>query len=183
MVNWLAAACALAGFIYYTVIYTAWLKRRTTQNIVIGGGAGAIPPLVGWAAAAGSLNLTAVMLFVIIFVWTPPHFWALALMKQRDYATAKVPMLPVVVGAKATAQQIWLYSWVMLLLTLVLVPMQAMGWLYLMVALISGGWFLLRAWQLLKDTSFQRALVLYKYSLLYLALLFLGMLADRVILQ
>ncbi|MCW1967416.1 MAG: heme o synthase [Anaerolineae bacterium] len=183
-VNWLSAWLAFAGFIYYTVIYTAWLKRRTSQNIVIGGGAGAIPPLVGWAAASGSLDLTAAILFIIIFMWTPPHFWALALMMRmrNDYGSAGVPMLPVVATEAETTRQIWIYSWVLIAITLILVALGQMGWIYLLVACAVGAVFLLRAWQLHKNCSQKRAFDLYKYSLLYLALLFVGMAADRMLL-
>lgn len=184
LVNGLTASLAFIGFIYYTVIYTAWLKRRTSQNIVIGGGAGAIPPLVGFAAASGSLDITAALLFVIIFMWTPPHFWALALMMRmrKDYGSVGVPMLPVVATESETTRQIWIYSWVMLAITLILVAIGAMGWIYMTVAIVIGALFLLRAWQLKKDCTQKRALELYKYSLLYLALLFVGMAADRMIL-
>ncbi|MCL5994972.1 MAG: heme o synthase, partial [Chloroflexi bacterium] len=180
-VNTLAALLALLGFVYYTVIYTRWLKRTTWQNIVIGGGAGAIPPLVGWAAAYGQLTLAAIFLFVIVFYWTPPHFWALALLKRKDYAVAGVPMLPVVAGEAETANQMWLYSWGMVALTLVLVPLQAMGLIYLISAVVLGGIFLWRAWQVRHEHSQVATLSLYKFSLLYLALLFVAMIVDRMV--
>ena len=179
-VNPLAALFALIGFFYYTVIYTRWLKRSTWQNIVIGGGAGAVPPLIGYAAANSNITLGAIMLFVIIFYWTPPHFWALALMKRKDYAAAGVPMLPVVAGENETTKQMLLYSLVMVAMTLLLVPMQAMGNLYLVGAVILGGLFLWKSWQVLKDHSTPKALSLYKFSLLYLALLFAVMMVDRL---
>jgi protoheme IX farnesyltransferase len=179
-VNWLAAALAVLGFIYYTVIYTRWLKRSTWQNIVIGGGAGAIPPLIGWAAASGSLSIAAVFLFVIVFYWTPPHFWALALMKRKDYAAAGVPMLPVIAGEEETTRQMFIYSLGMVALTLVLVPLQAMGAIYLVGALALGGWFLWLAWQVNKQHTQQAALKLYVYSLLYLFALFGVMMIDRM---
>jgi protoheme IX farnesyltransferase len=180
-VNWLAAVLAVLGFLYYTVIYTRWLKRSTWQNIVIGGGAGAIPPLIGWAAASGQLTLAAVFLFAIVFYWTPPHFWALALMKRKDYAAAGVPMLPVVAGEDETAHQILIYSAGMVALTLVLVPLQAMGSLYLAGALLLGGLFLWRAWQLQRDRTPPAVWGLYKYSLLYLFGLFAVMVLDRAL--
>ena len=180
-VNVLAALLALVGFFYYTVVYTRWLKRTTWQNIVIGGGAGAIPPLVGYAAAYGQLTFAALFLFVIVFYWTPPHFWALALLKRKDYAAAGVPMLPVVAGDVETSRQMWLYSWVMVALSLVLVPLRAMGVLYLVCALGLGAIFLWRAWQVNHEHTPVSALSLYKYSLLYLALLFFAMVVDRML--
>ena len=184
-VNILAAVLSLAGFVYYTVIYTRWLKRSTWQNIVIGGGAGAIPPLVGWAAAYGQLTWPSLFLFLIVFFWTPPHFWALALMKRKDYTTAGVPMLPVVAGPAETARQMLLYSIGMMAVTVVLTPLQMMGWIYLVFAVALGSVFLWHAWQVVKDPLPTRgaALTLYKYSLLYLALLFAVMVVDRLILS
>jgi len=179
-VNALAALFALIGFFYYTVIYTRWLKRSTWQNIVIGGGAGAVPPLIGYAAANSNITLGAIMLFVIIFYWTPPHFWALALMKRKDYAAAGVPMLPVVAGESETTRQMLLYSLVMVFMTLLMVPIQAMGNVYLAGAVVLGSLFLWKSWQVLKDHSTPKALSLYKYSLLYLALLFAVMMLDRL---
>lgn len=179
-VNWLAALLSAVGFFYYTAIYTRWLKRNTWQNIVIGGGAGAIPPLIGWAAASSELTWSSLMLFAIIFYWTPPHFWALAIMKKNDYAAANVPMLPVVAGDKETAKQIVIYTVGMIALTLVLVPLQMMGNVYLLGAAGLGCVFLWRAWQVYKDQSRPVALKLYTFSLLYLALLFLIMMIDRL---
>jgi protoheme IX farnesyltransferase len=182
-VNILAALLALAGFLYYTVIYTRWLKRSTWQNIVIGGGAGAIPPLVGYAAAYGQLTWAALFLFVIVFYWTPPHFWALALLKRKDYAAAGVPMLPVVAGDGETSRQMWLYSWGMVATSLALVPLRAMGVVYLASAVGLGALFLLRAWQVNHQHTQVTVLSLYKYSLLYLALLFCAMVLDRLVIQ
>jgi protoheme IX farnesyltransferase len=181
-VNVTAAALAVVGFIYYTVIYTHWLKRSTWQNIVIGGGAGAIPPLIGWAAGSGSLSWAAGMLFLIVFYWTPPHFWALALMKRRDYAAAGVPMLPVVAGEAETSRQIVIYTFGMLALTLALTPMGIMGWIYLAGAAALGGLFLYYAWRALRDATPKAIWGLYGYSLLYLALLFVVMMIDRLVL-
>jgi protoheme IX farnesyltransferase len=182
-VNILTALLALLGFMYYTVIYTRWLKRSTWQNIVIGGGAGAIPPLVGWAAAYGQLTWASLFLFVIVFYWTPPHFWALALLKRKDYSKAGIPMLPVVAGEAETARQMWLYSWVMVALSLVLVPLQAMGVPYLISAVTLGAVFLWLAWHVNREQSPTAALSLYKYSLLYLALLFAAMVVDRMMIR
>ncbi|MCL4506407.1 MAG: heme o synthase [Chloroflexi bacterium] len=182
-VNILSALLSLLGFLYYTVLYTRWLKRSTWQNIVIGGGAGAIPPLVGWAAAYGQLTWPSLFLFVIVFFWTPPHFWALALLKRKEYALAGIPMLPVVAGDSETAHQMWLYSWGMVALSLMLAPLQAMGLVYLISAIALGALFLLRAWRVNREQSPVSALNLYKYSLLYLALLFAAMVVDRMVIR
>ncbi|BCX03417.1 MAG: protoheme IX farnesyltransferase [Candidatus Roseilinea sp.] len=179
-VNWLAALLALIGFFYYTVIYTRWLKRSTWQNIVIGGGAGAIPPMIGWVAASSQLSLAAFVLFAIVFYWTPPHFWALALLKRKDYAAAGVPMLPVVAGEDETARQIFIYAFGMFALTLMLVPVQTMGGVYLAGAIALGAWFLWLAWRVNHEHTPQAALRLYVYSLLYLFALFAVMMIDRI---
>ena len=171
-VNVLTAALALLGGLFYVVVYTGWLKRSTDQNIVIGGIAGAVPPLVGFAAATGDLTLPALWLFLIVFLWTPPHFWALALMIKEHYAAANVPMLPGTKGIKETTRQILLYSVVMVAFTI------AVGWwlgpVYTVAAALLGGYFLLLAWQLRRDTSRKRAVMLFHYSLAYLALLFVA---------
>jgi heme o synthase len=180
-VNWLAAALALAGLLYYVFIYTLWLKRSSASNIVIGGGAGAFPPLVGWAAATGSLTLPSLFLFAIIFYWTPPHFWALALIREQDYARAGVPMLPVVAGDAETKRQILLYTLLMFMLTLMLTPLQIMGLPYLIMALALGGLFLRYVWRLRREGSTGAAWGLYRFSLLYLALLFVAMVVDRTL--
>ncbi len=180
-VNVLAALLAAIGFFYYTVIYTHWLKRSTWQNIVIGGGAGAVPPLIGFAAASGQLTLSAALLFMIIFYWTPPHFWALALLKRKDYAAAGVPMLPVVAGENETTYQMMLYSLVMVAATLILVPLQFMGLFYLVGATALGSIFLWYTWKVNQLHTPAAALSLYKFSLLYLALLFVVMMADRLL--
>ncbi len=178
----LATLLSTIGIVYYALFYTRMLKRHTWQNIVIGGGAGSIPPLVGWAAVTGTLTLPAVLLFLIIFYWTPPHFWALALVKEKDYARAGVPMLPVVAGVAETRWQIWLYSWLMVALTLLLVPLQAMGWVYLLLATVLNGYFLYYAWRVWRVGDQPAIWGLYKYSLLYLALLFVAMAVDRLLL-
>ncbi len=179
----LAAFFAALGVVYYAVFYTRWLKRSTWQNIVIGGGAGALPPLVGWTAVTGTLSPAALLLFVIIFYWTPPHFWALALVKQQDYTRAGVPMLPVVAGVAETRWQIMVYSVLMVALSLLLAAMGAMGWIYLAGAVIFGAIFLHSAWGVWRRGGQAEIWGLYKYSLLYLALLFAVMVVDRLILN
>jgi protoheme IX farnesyltransferase len=172
--NLLAAALAVSGGAFYVLVYTLWLKRTTPQNIVIGGAAGAIPPLAGWAAAHGSLGLGALFLFLIVLVWTPPHFWALALLLAPQYAAAEVPMLPVVSGSKATARQIVLYTAGLSLVTLVPGILGTFGPAYVAAAVILDGIFCALAVRLWLDTSARRAALLFHYSLLYLALLFLA---------
>ena len=175
-VNVLTAALALVGGLFYVIVYTGYLKRSTDQNIVIGGAAGAVPPLVGFAAATGNLALPAVALFLIVFLWTPPHFWALALMIKDHYAAAGVPMLPGTRGDRETTRQILLYSIVLVVFTL------AVGWwlgpVYTVVAALLGAYFVLLAWQLRQDASRRRAVVLFHYSLAYLALLFVAAAVD-----
>jgi protoheme IX farnesyltransferase len=179
-VNLLSASLTLAATLFYVLIYTGWLKRNTPQNIVIGGAAGAIPPVVGWAAVTGSLDLPALYLFTIVFFWTPPHFWALALMIQNDYQRAGVPMLPVVMGEKRTVQNIFIYSLALVALTLLFAASDAVGLVYLASAAALGAIFIALAWKLKVDYSIRRAKHLYLFSLLYLALLFSVMLADGV---
>jgi len=177
-VNLLTAALALAGNLFYVLVYTRWLKRTTPQNIVIGGAAGAVPPLVGWAAATGHLGLTAWLLFAIVFVWTPPHFWALALLIKDNYANAKVPMLPVVRGERETARQIVLYSFGLLAVTLLPWALGGAGLAYVAAALGLGGAFVWLAERLRRDLTPRRAALLFHYSLLYLALLFAALALD-----
>jgi protoheme IX farnesyltransferase len=181
IVNVLTAALALVGNLFYVLVYTRWLKRSTPQNIVIGGAAGAVPPLVGWAAATGNLAWPALFLFLIVFFWTPPHFWALALLIKRDYEAARVPMLPVVRGERATVRQIVLYSVLLLVMTLVPFFWGPFGVLYLAAACVLGGAFLALAWWLGRQPSRPRAAVLFHYSLLYLALLFVAVALDAVV--
>ncbi|MFN5928542.1 MAG: heme o synthase, partial [Roseiflexaceae bacterium] len=180
MANWLTAALACAGLIYYVCIYTMWLKRSSFNNIVIGGGAGAFPPLVGWAAATGSLTLPSLFLFAIIFYWTPPHFWALAIIRSKDYARAGVPMLPVVAGDDETRRQIVLYTILMFIVTIMPTPLQMLGMAYLVMASMLGIIFAYYAVRLYQQGTTQSAWGLYRYSLLYLALLFGAMVIDRV---
>ena len=175
----LAMLLSTLGIFYYAVFYTQWLKRSTWQNIVIGGGAGSLPPLVGWTAVTGTLSLPAIVLFAIIFYWTPPHFWALALVKEKDYARAGVPMLPVVAGVLETRYQILVYSLILVALSTLLTPLGAMGWIYLGAALVFGARFLYDAWMVYRYGEQAHIWSLYKYSLLYLALLFAAMVIDR----
>ena len=178
-VNMLAAVLSLAGLLFYVFVYTLWLKRSTPQNIVIGGAAGAVPPLVGWAAATGHVDLAAWWLFAIIFFWTPPHFWALALLIKKDYARAGVPMLPVVRSEDHTRWQIFLYAVLLLPLTFMLYAIGALGVIYLVSALVLTGIFIWYAVRLLKAATPKWARRTYLYSLLYLALLFGSMVVDH----
>ncbi len=180
-VNVLTAVLALVGNLFYVLVYTRWLKRSTPKNIVIGGAAGAVPPLVGWAAATGHVGIAALLLFAIVFVWTPPHFWALALLIRDSYAAARVPMLPVVRGDRATARQIVLYSLVLVAVTLLPWGWGGAGPLYVVCALALGAVFVWLAERLRRDTSPRRAMLLFHYSLLYLALLFAALAVDAVI--
>ncbi len=177
-VNLLSAVLALSGFLGYTVVYTAWLKRRTVQNIVIGGAAGAVPPLVGWAAVDGALTGTAIYLFAIVFFWTPPHFWALSLLMKEEYAKVGVPMLPVVRGEAETRRQILLYS--VLLYGVTQLPFSGGGFgvIYLVSSLVLNALFIGGAVVLHRRADRRSALRLYLFSLLYLALLFGSMVAD-----
>jgi protoheme IX farnesyltransferase len=182
--NVLAAALAIGGTVFYILIYTIWLKRTTAQNIVIGGAAGAIPPLVGWAAITGSLDLAAWLLFAIIFFWTPAHFWALALLIRDDYERAGVPMLPVVRGDEATAWNILAYAASLLPLTLLLFIIAGLGYVYLAAAIILGALFIGSAFRLLRSGAARRramARAVYLYSLLYLALLFVAIMVDSTL--
>ncbi len=181
--NLLSASLAMAGIVVYVGVYTLWLKRSSTQNIVIGGAAGAIPPLVGWSAVTNDLPLAAWVLFAIVFCWTPPHFWALSLMIQEEYAKVGVPMLPVVKGELATARQILLYAVLLLPVTLMLVyPLGIMGWVYGVSALLLGVWFVYKAVKLCRlsgDRTYARSV--FKYSVLYLALLYSAMAIDTLL--
>ncbi len=181
LVNVLAAVLALVGNLFYVLVYTRWLKRTTPQNIVIGGAAGAVPPLVGWAAVTGNLTLPALWLFLIVFFWTPPHFWALALLIRRDYEAARIPMLPVVRGVRETTRQIVLYSLVLVAITVVPFFWGTVGFVYLGAALALGAAFLLLAVKLRRETTPRRASVLFHFSLLYLALLFAAMAVDPLL--
>jgi heme o synthase len=177
-VNVLAASLALGGFVGYVGVYTIWLKRRTPQNIVIGGAAGAMPPLVGWAATRGSVSWTAVYLFAIVFYWTPPHFWALSLLMKDDYATAGIPMMPVVRGEQETRRQILLYTLLLYAISQLPFCAGAFGGIYLVCSMVLGCAFIGGALLLYRRADRRTALRLYLFSLLYLALLFGAMVAD-----
>ncbi len=178
LANVVTALLALAGNLFYVLVYTGWLKRSTPQNIVIGGAAGAVPPLVGWAAATGDVTLPALFLFLVVFVWTPPHFWALALLIRRQYEAAGVPMLPVVRGERETTRQILLYTVGLVALTLAPVAWGMFGLVYLVAAVWLGAAFLFVAWRLRREPTPAHAALAFHYSLAYLALLFVAMAAD-----
>ncbi len=180
--NLLAASLAMSGIAVYVGVYTVWLKRSSTLNIVIGGAAGAIPPLVGWAAVTGELSWAAWTLFAIIFVWTPPHFWALALMIKDEYAKVGVPMLPVVEGCESTGRQILAYTILLVPVTMLLVyPLGVMGIVYAIAALVLGIIFIVKAWQLFRNSSDRlTARDVFKYSILYLMLLCIAMGVDSL---
>ncbi|MGI8715727.1 MAG: heme o synthase [Solirubrobacteraceae bacterium] len=179
--NLLAASLAVSGGVFYVVVYTLWLKRSTTQNIVIGGAAGAIPPLAGWAAAHGSLGLGAAFLFAIVLLWTPPHFWALALLLAPHYEAARVPMLPVVRGRAVTTRLVLAYTLALIVPTLAPGVVGTFGAFYLACAALLDGVFCVLAWRLWRHGTAGRAAVLFHYSLLYLALLFVAVAADAAI--
>jgi len=181
-VNVLAASLALSAIAFYVFVYTLWLKRSSVQNIVIGGAAGAVPALVGWAAVTGTVALPAWVLFAIVFVWTPPHFWALAMRYSGDYAAAGIPMLPVVRGPDETRRQILLYSLVLFGASLLLVPVARMGPIYLATAVVLGGWFVWRALRLWWRTSPAESMRLFRFSIVYLGLLFASVAADAALL-
>ena len=179
--NLLSAVLALSAILFYVLVYTMWLKRTTPQNIVIGGAAGAVPVLVGWAAVTGTVALPAIWMFLVIFLWTPPHFWALSLVLKKDYERAQVPMLPVVMGERETHRQIILYSLLLLAATLVLFVTQAMGYLYLASAILLGAGLLVLAFLLARVKTLRLARMVFWFSNYYLALLFAAMVIDRVL--
>jgi protoheme IX farnesyltransferase len=180
-VNWLSASLAFFGILFYVGVYTMWLKRNTPQNIVIGGAAGAIPPLVGWAAITHSIGIPALLLFAIVFLWTPPHFWALALNRSEDYRAARIPMLPVVRGNAETVRQILLYTLALVAVTLALAWIGVLGRIYLISAVALAVPFLALAVRLVRETTARRAWALFGYSILYLGLLFAAMAVDRLL--
>jgi protoheme IX farnesyltransferase len=180
-VNGLAALLSLTGIIYYVILYSLWLKKATVQNIVIGGGAGAIPPMVGYAAATGHLDWTAWILFAIIFMWTPPHFWALAIVRMKDYQNAGVPMMPVVRGELETRRQIFVYTIELVLVTLLLPILNLAGNLYLVSSLILGGALLYAAWAVWREGGNKVAWRMYKWSSTYLVFMFLAIMIDAVL--
>ncbi|MEH1885348.1 heme o synthase [Nostoc sp.] len=180
--NLLAALLAFSGIVFYILVYTHWLKRHTTQNIVVGGAAGAIPALVGWAAVTGTLSWSAWLIFGIVFLWTPPHFWALALMIRDDYAKVGIPMLPVIEGDTATVRQIWYYTLLTVVATVLLFyPLGVSGILYAAIAVSLGGLFIHKSWRLLQNPE-DRAVAkeLFLYSISYMMLLCLGMVVDSL---
>jgi len=177
----LAAILGQLSIFYYAVFYTVWLKRRTPQNIVIGGGAGASAPLIAWAAVTGGVNLTAVLLAAIVFLWTPPHFWALALYRRDDYALAGIPMLPVTHGEKETRRQIVLYSLVLVPVTLAIGLLGEAGLWYTVPAALLGALFLWYAERLRRSASIPHAVALFRYSIAYLFALFLFLTVDAVV--
>jgi protoheme IX farnesyltransferase len=179
-VNLLSASLAVSAMLFYVFVYTIWLKPRSPQNIVIGGAAGAVPVLVGWASVTGRLGAPAWVLFAIVFCWTPPHFWALSMKYRDDYAAAGIPMLPVVRGAKVAARQIVIYSLVVVAVTLVLVAVAEMGWIYLGAAVVLGALFVVQALRLQRDATPQRAIKLFTFSNTYLALLFAAVAIDTL---
>jgi protoheme IX farnesyltransferase len=179
--NWVAAAVALASILFYTVIYTWWLKPRTPQNIVIGGAAGATAPLIVWAAVSGELGLAAWLMFAIIFMWTPPHFWALALFRKEDYARAKIPMMPVVAGEDSTRKQMLIYTLLLIPTTLSLVWVGASSWLYLVGALVLNGIFTWQAVKLFRTKDVQDSKRMFIFSNFYMMLLFVILFLDAVV--
>jgi protoheme IX farnesyltransferase len=181
--NWLAAILALAAAAFYVFVYTLWLKRSTPQNIVIGGAAGAFPPLVAWAAVTGTLAWPALVLFAIIFLWTPPHFWALSIKYRDDYARADVPMLPVVASLRSTTRQMAIYAAALPPVSLLLLLDGTTSWLYAAAAFTLGVWFAYRTWQLARsDEPATAAMGVFRASITYLALVFMAVAADRLLL-
>jgi protoheme IX farnesyltransferase len=181
LVNLLSAVLAVSATLFYVFVYTLWLKRTTTNNIVIGGAAGSVPVLVGWAAVENSLGLAPLVLFAIIFVWTPPHFWALAIRYRDDYASVDVPMLPAVASLAATARQIVLYTVALWAASLWFVDVGHMGTIYLGTAVLTGAAFMFFAVQLLRDATPARAMKLFHYSISYVTLLFGSMALDQIV--
>jgi heme o synthase len=177
--NWAAAALLALAIGFYVFVYTIWLKRRTPQNIVIGGAAGAFPPMIGWAAATGEVGPASIALFALIFFWTPPHFWALALVKSDDYARAGVPMLPVVAGARETKRQMLIYTILLLPIGVAPTLLGVAGWIYGGASLGLGLLFVLAAIRVLKDESARSAWTMFGYSILYLFALFALLMLDR----
>ena len=180
-INWVAATLLMVTIMFYVFIYTIWLKRRTPQNIVIGGAAGAFPPMIGWAAATGTVSVESITLFTIIFIWTPPHFWALSLYKSDDYKAAGVPMMPLVHGRYETKKQILLYSIVLGPLGIVPFWLGTLGAVFGATAALLGALFIATAWRVMRDDSDKNCKQLFGFSILYLFLLFLAMIVDRCV--
>ena len=187
VVNWLSAWLALGAITLYVVFYTILLKRRTSQNIVWGGVAGCMPVLIGWSAVTDSLSFSALILFLVVFFWTPPHYWPLSMRFKEDYAAAGVPMLPVVAEDVAVGRQVVGYAWITVLTSLTLIPVAPMGWVYTVVAVLSGGLFVLESHRLLARARAGvtgpalGAMRLFHYSISYLTLLFLGVAVDPLL--
>ena len=179
--NRLAAALGLASIFYYAVVYTWWLKRRTPQNIVIGGGAGASAPLIAWAAVTGGIGLPALVMSAVVFLWTPPHFWSLALVRHEDYARARIPMLPVTHGDAETRRQILAYTFALVPVTLALAPLGVAGPIYWVPAALLGALFVRGAWRLAHRPDAGRALRLFRFSILYLFTLFVALTVDALV--
>ncbi|MEZ5905299.1 MAG: heme o synthase [Geminicoccaceae bacterium] len=180
-VNWLAGTLLALTIAFYVLVYTLWLKRRTPQNIVIGGAAGAFPPMIGWAAVTGRIELMPILLFLIVFFWTPPHFWALALYRRKDYADVGVPMLPVVAGPDATRRHIFGYSLLLAVISLLPTLVGTSGWLYLAAAAALSGMLVQGAWRVLRTASDREAMRLFKFSIVYLFGLFLALVLDHAV--
>ncbi|HAS12291.1 MAG TPA: protoheme IX farnesyltransferase [Acidimicrobiaceae bacterium] len=180
-VNLLSAVLAVAACLFYVFVYTLWLKRTSTQNIVIGGAAGAVPVLIGWSSVTNSLDWAPVILFGVIFFWTPPHFWALAIKYKDDYAAAEVPMMPVVADVRSTVRQMIAYTVVTWALTLLFAPVAGMGALYVAAATVLGAIFTYQAYRLLRDASYARAMRLFGWSITYVSLLFGAMALDQLV--
>jgi len=180
-VNLLAAFLSLAGIFYYVFLYSVWLKKATVQNIVIGGGAGAIPPLVGWAAATGRIDIPAMILFLIVFMWTPPHFWALAIVRRKDYEHAGVPMLPVIRGEQETRKQVLIYTIALVAVTFLLPLFKYTGVVYLVSAAVLGGLLLYFAWRVYRVEGNKVAWTMYRYSSMYLMFLFVALMIDALV--
>ena len=184
VVNWLAALLSLSAILFYVLVYTLVLKRRTPQNIVWGGAAGAMPVLIGWAAVTKDLSPAAWMLFLVIFLWTPPHYWPLSMRYKEDYAAAGVPMLPVVRNSATVAIQIVLYAWAMVVSSLLLIPLADMGWIYIGVAVLGGGWFMLESYRLYRQGmsgDVKNPMRLFHGSISYLTLLFVAVAIDPLL--
>ena len=179
--NLLSGLLAIGATIFYVVVYTIILKRSTHQNIVIGGAAGAIPPIIGWTAVTGSIGIPALILFAIIFIWTPPHFWALSLILKDDYAAAKIPMLPVVHGIEKTKKEIFKYSILVFITTLTLIFAENIGMIYMIPAFVLGLFFIYLSWDLLKSEEIKKAKSLFYYSMLYLSIIFIAIMIDSLI--
>ncbi|MEY2916039.1 MAG: hypothetical protein RLZ69_163 [Actinomycetota bacterium] len=182
--NWLAAWLSVAAILFYVFIYTLLLKRRTPQNIVWGGAAGSMPVLIGWAAVTNDLSIAPWVLFLVIFLWTPPHYWPLSMRYREDYATAGVPMLPVVRGDRTVAVQIILYSWALFISTLILIPAGNMGWIYTAVSVLSGGWFMYESYVLYRQGvtgTVKNPMRLFHGSISYLTVLFIAVALDPLI--